>query len=212
MMKCAIFTGGVIENYSAFSQTDFKDFAIICADAGYLHAKMLGLAVDVAVGDFDTLKAVPDDVDEVLRYEKDKDDTDTMLAVKLALKKGYRHIDIYGALGNRFDHTFANIQVLDFILENNATGRILAENDEISIIKNTSIKIPRRNGYALSVFAFSNLCEGVSITGVKFPAENIEISQSFPIGISNIVTSDFAEIDVKKGKLLIIISKIQSQQ
>ncbi len=41
-----------------------------------------------------------------------KDDTDTMHSVDLALEKRFDEIAILGALGGRFDHSFANVGVL----------------------------------------------------------------------------------------------------
>jgi thiamine pyrophosphokinase len=207
MKKCIIFTGGEIKDYSALKINKNEIDFVICADSGYNHAKALNIDVDVAIGDFDSVDSVPNDVQELIRYPKDKDDTDTMLAVKLALEREYKNIDIYGALGNRFDHSFANIQTLDYILENGGFGRIITETEQIFIVRNNTIIIEKIDGYVLSVFSYTNQCIGVSEKGVKYPLDNVIVTQSFPIGISNEITDNFAEISVKEGKLLIILSK-----
>ena len=68
------------------------DYVIAC-DHGYDHAKRMGIRPDVIIGDLDSLdqgermETVP-----VLRYPEQKDDSDTMLAVKYALQEGFTSI------------------------------------------------------------------------------------------------------------------------
>lgn len=202
--KCIVFTGGVINNYNALNINDNDKDYVICADSGYYHAKKLNVHVNVLIGDFDSLERIPNDVDEIIRYPKEKDDTDTMLAIKYAFDKGYVNFEIYGAMGNRFDHAYANIQSLDYIVEHNACGKIITETEELFIIKNSTVKIQKKEGYVLSVFSYTNTAKGVSEKGVKYPLDNVVVTQNFPIGISNEITENFAEITVKDGKLLII--------
>ena len=53
---------------------------------------------DVIIGDFDTYKSRLPENCEIIRHPEEKDDTDTMLAVKLALNRGFKHIVICGCL------------------------------------------------------------------------------------------------------------------
>lgn len=68
-----------------------------------------------------------------------------MLAVKEAINRGYKNIDIYGAFGGRFDHMFSNIQALAFIAENNSVGNLISESETVTLlnpeIMNLNIKI-----------------------------------------------------------------------
>lgn len=207
MKKCAIFTGGEINNYTQINVSHLRNTTIISADAGYIHAKNLGLITNILIGDFDTLTEMPSDIDEVIKFPKEKDDTDTMLAIKLALDRGYNDIEIYGALGNRLDHTFANIQSLAFINEHKAKGKIISEKDILYFIKNEEISIPQKDGFSLSIFSYGESCEGVTLKGVKYPLENAKINQNFPLGVCNEIIEEIAEISIKRGKMLIIISK-----
>lgn len=107
MKRAVIFSGG------AFEKPDWvtlpKDAMILCADSGLRHARALGISLDWALGDFDSSSEQPEG-ESVLRYPPEKDDTDTMLAVKQALSLGAEEIQIYGGLGGRFDHAIANVQ------------------------------------------------------------------------------------------------------
>lgn len=208
MDKCVIFTGGIINDYSFIDKSELSDCLIICADAGYLHAKKLGLKTDIIVGDFDTLNYVPDEVPEVIRHMPEKDDTDTMLAIRTAVDRGFKDIVMYGALGGRFDHSFANIQTLAFAMSCGAECKIITENEIIFMIKNTSVDVRRKVGFSLSLFSYGDVCEGVSENGVKYPLDNATLTHSFPLGVCNEIIEDIAHITVKDGKMLIIQSKI----
>ena len=85
---------------------------LIAADAGLLHLERLGLAPDLALGDFESLGYVPE-APQVEVCPVRKDDTDTMAALRRALELGYRRALIFGGLGGRrFDHSLANVQAL----------------------------------------------------------------------------------------------------
>lgn len=204
MNVCCIFAGGVIENYD-FIEIPKESF-VICADAGYRHTINMGITPDCIVGDFDTFKGSLPENCEIFRFPPEKDDTDTMLAVKYAVSNGFKNIRIYGATGGRFDHTFANLQTLEYILENGAEGMIIDEKNIILMQSSGKRFYNRRNGY-FSVFAISDKAEGVNISGCKYCLENGCLERSFPLGVSNVITESRAEISVEKGILLICFSQ-----
>ncbi|MEG0614491.1 MAG: thiamine diphosphokinase [Oscillospiraceae bacterium] len=205
MKICYIFAGAEIENYDKIAIE--KNLYIICADGGYLHAKHLGIIPNVVLGDFDTIDCQIDSRCEVIKYPAEKDDTDSMLAIKLALKKGFDQIEIYGAVGGRLDHTFANIQAFAYIKQNGANATIYGDNEEIKLIQNEKITIKKHHDYYLSIFSFSEKCEGITEIGVKYPLNNAVITNYFPLGVSNEIIEENAEIEVVSGTLLIILSK-----
>ena len=59
----------------------------------------------------------------------------------------------------------------------------------------------------ISLFSYSEKCQGVFAKGVKYPLNNAELTSSFPLGISNKAISETAEISIENGKLLIILSQ-----
>ena len=94
---------------------------LIAADAGLLHLERLGLAPDLALGDFDSLGYVPE-APQVEVCPVRKDDTDTMTGLRLGLGRGCREFVIVGALGGRLDHTVANLQALCWLCTQGARG------------------------------------------------------------------------------------------
>ena len=132
-----------------------------------------------------------------------------MAAVREALRRGCGDITILGAMGGRFDHTFANVQVLAFINSKGARGRILSCGEEIMLAGAGEYSVARREGYSLSLFAYTPQVRGLTLRGVKYSLENGEISANFPIGISNEITAERAEISFTEGLLLIVQSRLE---
>lgn len=207
--KCYIFAGSPDAKCSGVVFD--KNRYVICADGGYDLAKKMGIAPDVIIGDFDTYqKQLPSDC-EVIKYPAEKDDTDTMLAVKLALERGYKNIVICGAIGGRLDHTFANIQTLRYIMKHGGNGE-LAGDGSFATMQGPGVKVYNRiNGYYFSLFSYTEECSGITATGFKYPLKNEVLKNSFPLGISNMVTGKSGVISLEKGILLVIFSKDMNQ-
>lgn len=205
--KCIIFTGGIIADNSFIDNKELKNSFIICADSGYKYAANFGCIPQVVIGDFDSCKFEDVKAHKVITYPPEKDDTDFILCIKYALEHGYKNIKIYGAFGGRMDHTIANIQALGYILSQGANGELVGENDSIRLISPGEYLIKRVSKAYLSLFSYSDKCEGVTLQGVKYTLDNGVITSNFPIGISNEFEEDFAKITFKSGKMLIIISK-----
>ncbi len=175
---------------------------VIAADSGINHLEKFGALPDIAVGDFDSLGFVPD-CGEVIRHPVMKDDTDTMLAVKTGFERGYDRFIIYGGVGGRPDHTFANYQTLCYISRRGGRGYLCFNGYTACCITDGEMNFPAREG-TLSVFAMSGKAEGVTLRGVLYPLESTVLSYDFPLGVSNEFTGKPATVSVKKGTLLVI--------
>ena len=97
---------------------------VIAADGGYKYLDSLGIAPDIYIGDYDSSEC-PEGVDAV-RLPVEKDDTDMLAAVRLALGRGCREIHMFGGTGGRLDHTLANIQTLHFVTGRGGCGAAIA--------------------------------------------------------------------------------------
>ena len=179
---------------------------LIAADGGYKTAVENGFSPDIVLGDFDSLGFVPKG-DNVVCLPVQKDDTDTLAAVRIGLLKGYKTFYIYGGLGGRIDHTIANIQTLSFITENGGKGFLVGENEMVTLIKDTALMLKSQNTGTVSVFAYGGNATGVSIKGLRYEISDAELNASFPIGVSNELCGKQASISVNKGSLLIVMPK-----
>lgn len=174
---------------------------VIAADGGYAALASLGITADLVVGDFDSLGYVPQG-EETIQHPVRKDDTDTLLALRLGLERGYRNFVITGALGGRLDHSFANLQALLFLRDHGARGLLYGDGFAATAVTNGSITVEGKG--ALSVFSFDPQSEGVSLRNVSYPLEDAVLTSSFPIGVSNEFLGTPATIGVQNGTLLVM--------
>lgn len=193
-------------DYAALGKLIKPDDYIICADGGANHLKGLQIIPDIIIGDMDSVCELPDGVKKE-RFKAEKDETDTMLAVKSALSKGYRDILLLGGLRGRLDHTFANLSTLQYIAHHEANGCFIDSDNEAYFIENGSMTFKKRDGYYISVFPFGGDAVGVTEKGFKYALDNAVMKTDFPNGVSNEFLDETGEISVKDGALLIIISK-----
>ncbi len=197
---CYIIAAG--EMSQNFPKTE-KDDIIIAADAGFLHLEKRGIDPDILIGDFDSMD-LPEGK-QALVYPVRKDDTDTMLSVKLGFKKGYKEFVIYGGLGGeRTDHTVANIQTLAYIAQNGGRGTLVGNGERFTLICDSEVTLSSEKAKTFSVFAYGGVAEGVSISGSHYDVGNAQLSPFFPLGVSNKFKDAQVKIKVKKGYLLIV--------
>ena len=201
--RCMIISGG---DFSPIPRPDPDTFVIAC-DRGYAYAERCGIRPDLLVSDFDSYSGSIDPTVPVHRFRAEKDDTDTMIAIRTAIERGFTRAELYCALGGRLDHTLANLQSLVFAEKHGLSMRIHGADTEIFSLRNGSLRLPRREGWSLSVFAMEDRCRGVSIRGAKYELERAELSSAFPLGVSNEWAAEEALISVEDGILLIVLSR-----
>lgn len=179
---------------------------VICADSGFDRAVECGIKPDLLVGDLDSISSeIPEDI-EIYKSSCEKDDTDTMLAVKTALSMGFMDIRLLSACGGRLDHSLANIQSLNYISKNGGKGMLLGDNNICFLLmQNEDLTIPKQDSY-ISLFSFENSCR-VSISGVKYPLTEHLLDNAFPLGISNEFVENKCHIKVTMGKLVVLLIK-----
>lgn len=180
---------------------------IIAADKGYKALKEANVKIDIAIGDFDSLGYVPDDV-KVIKLKSEKDDTDTMSAVRYAIDNGAKIITLIGGIGGRLDHTIANLQTLGFIVSNGVFGKLIHEDNEIIGLLPGEYKLKKRNGYSMSLFSMSDEVTGLCEKGVKYPLDNAVLTNTFPLGVSNEITDDCAVFSFESGILFVCFSRL----
>ena len=174
---------------------------VIAADGGYAH--LGGIKPDLVVGDFDSLGYVPAD-EQVVRHPAEKDDTDTMLAAKIGIERGYRAFVLLGGVGGRLDHTLANIQTLAFLREHGARAALIGEDETITLLHNESLRFRAELSGTVSVFSYGAVAYGVYERGLAYALTNATLTDSNPLGVSNAFTGAPAEVSVRAGRLLVL--------
>ena len=201
MSRCFIFAAGTF--YGLRERPAAGDL-VIAADAGYETCRLAGVQPGVILGDFDSMKA-PETASEQIRLPVEKDDTDTMAAVRLGLERFCREFYIYGGTGGkRLDHTVANFQTLLFARRHGARAFLYDDCFVWTVLENDDITVKKTVEWGLlSVFSMGGQAEGVTETGVQYPLEDAALSNGFPIGVSNHILDDQARVSVRGGTLLV---------
>ncbi|MCD7722572.1 MAG: thiamine diphosphokinase [Clostridiales bacterium] len=184
---------------------DSEKMFVICADSGYTKCIDAGISPDLIIGDFDSAPFPPQSPAPI-KLPCVKDDSDTFFCVKKAVELGYKDIEIYNALGNRADHSWANILCLDYCRKAGVRCRIIDEHNRIyTVSESAAIK---KDGYDFfSVFAFLGTAEGVSIKNAYYEISSITLRQFDQFGLSNRFIGKDVLISVKKGTLLVVESR-----
>lgn len=178
---------------------------VIAADGGLVHLKEAGIEPDIIMGDFDSLGYVPLQWN-VKVAPPEKDDTDTLLAVRQALSLGAETIAIYGGLGGRFEHSVSNLQTLRYIAENGARGFLVGDGSICTVAINGGVCFDENLGGFISVFSFGEKATGVELRGLKYPLTNAVLTNDYPLGVSNEFMGVPSSVYVRSGCLLIIWS------
>lgn len=201
MKRCFIFAAGTF--YGLRERPQEEDF-VIAADAGYRICRNLGIVPDLLLGDFDSMDQ-PADFANVHRSPVEKDDTDTMLAVKTALGQGCDTIYIYGGTGGkRLDHTLANLQTLWYIRRQGTRGYLYDDDFIWTVIENESLTIEKTVEWGLfSAFCLGDRAEGIDEVGFQYGLENAVLTADFPLGVSNHIVEPTATVRVRRGALAI---------
>jgi len=201
MKRCLIFAAG---SFYGLVQRPEQGDLVIAADGGYRICRQEGIVPSLLLGDFDSMDA-PTDFAAVCRLPVEKDDTDTMAAIRYGLEQGCTEFHIYGGTGGRrLDHTLANLQALLFLRRHGARGWLYDDAFVWTAIENESLTVERTVDWGLlSLFCLGEKVEGVSVTGVQYPLAEGVLTSDFPLGVSNHILEDEAVISVRSGALVV---------
>lgn len=203
MKRCVIIGGASIKNYDAVKKyLREDDFNIFC-DGGLRHGEELGIFPNLIVGDFDSYDK-PETETETIVLPCEKDDTDTVFAVKEALGRGFDDFLLIGATGERMDHTIANLSLLLMLDSLKKQAKIVDDYSEMEIVSHDPAYVEDRFSY-FSLLNISGTTGGVTIENAKYPLDKAEINCDYQYGVSNeVIKGKKAKISVAEGRALLI--------
>lgn len=208
-MHVVIFAGGIVQPGRAVDAAVARADMVIAADSGAATALQYGIVPAYIVGDLDSLdeqalNEARERGSQVIAAQPEKDETDTELAVLVALEHGATEITLLGALGGgRIDHALANVLLLAGfetipirILDGETTCWLLRGPGKTSI--------EGQQGDTLSLLPLTANAEGVQTTGLYYPLSGETLTFGRPRGVSNVLTGQRAEVSLERGLLLIV--------
>ena len=203
MSICYIVGAG--EFYGSFSPK--AGDLIIAADGGYDTLRALGITPDLILGDMDSVSADAAGIERLV-YPVRKDETDSFLAYREGVRRGYSEFSLYGCTGGREDHTFANYALLVYARERGHKMTLIGKSSDTFAMINESVTISGEPLSHLSVFAFGGDAHGVSVRGAEYEADRVTLTPSFPLGVSNRFSGGEVRVSVENGKLLVMTEKM----
>lgn len=187
---------------------------IIAVDRGLEALYELGIMPNYVVGDFDSVSIkileFYQNKSQVIfhKYNPEKDNTDTDMALKLAIQLNSANITIMGALGKRMDHALSNIHILKEALEANIPCQIIDVNNKIYLLKNKiTLYKDKTYGKYISLIPLTSTVEGLTLKGFQYPLSNASLSIGQSLGVSNEIIQEIATIELKSGILIVIESR-----
>ena len=185
---------------------------VIAADGGARHAISLGLALDRWVGDGDsidpgdlaTLAAAGVRVDRVAR---EKDASDTELAVLAAIEAGADELTILGGLGGvRIDHALTNLALLEHPALAGLTVRLYdQEAARISLLDGPGeAALDGHVDDLVTLVPVGGPAAGVTTRDLRYPLRDETLEAGSSRGLSNVRTSSRAAVSLRDGRLLLI--------
>lgn len=192
---------------------------VIAADGGARHAAGLGVAIDLWVGDGDSigqeaLAALAAAGVPLEPSRPDKDESDTELAIAAAIRLGADGIVMVGALGGpRIDHALANIGLLAMPVLAGRPATILDARSRIGLIRAPGSggepvehPLPGGIGGFVSLLPLGAGVEGVTTRGLAYPLLDESLPPGSARGLSNVRIAPDAAVVVRRGLLLVVES------
>lgn len=211
MKRAVIFLHGDKPSKKVVTENVKKSDRIICADGGTMHAVSCGLKPDVYVGDLDSIspalyKKSKKEKIEWHIYDKEKNYTDSELAIEYAIKKGFRKILIFGLFGSRLDHMIANLSLFAEKIIEGVQIKAIVEEQHIYFC-NYKLVLSGKIGDYLSLLPLKDDVKGVTTKGLKWRLYNDTLYFGKTLGISNEFIEKKVEVQVSKGILMVIHTK-----
>ena len=185
---------------------------VIAADSGVDVAHGLGLRVDVAVGDFDSvsdegLERAERNGARVIRHPAAKDHTDLELALAEARALDPVEIVVLGAGGGRLDHFLANVLALAApeLAPCHVTAHVGPATVRVARGGEPAVDVGAAPGALVTLLAVGGPAKGVRTTGMQYPLRSEVLFDSSTRGVSNVVESVPATVEIESGTLLIVV-------
>jgi thiamine pyrophosphokinase len=210
-MKTIILSGGKAPSRELLERELEDATALICVDSGGNCLWEMGIEPDYLVGDFDSIKQEAMDYIKrtkcrILEYPKDKDFTDTELALELAMRLDSNSIVFLGSTGTRLDHVMGNLGLLRACVQNGIDAYLKDDNNSITMT-DKPLKLKAEPGTTFSLQAFSGTVENLTIRGARFPLNDYRLRTGDPLTISNRFLDEDVEVEFTDGLLMVMFSR-----
>lgn len=207
-MRCVVLANGEYgDDLETYREIVDKADCILCADGGANYAYSLKVVPDCIIGDMDSIAGEVGDFFyglevPVKKHPRQKDFTDTQLALSEAEARGADEIILIGSLGNRLDHTLSNLySCMDLAVRGIKVSHHTPQMQVHLVVDELQIKgCP---GDLVSVLALTDRAAGVSEKGFAYPLHKAVLDKGNPYAVSNVMVGTDAIVTVEEGVLAV---------
>ncbi len=183
----------------------------IGVDYGAFRVIDNNMSLDCCFGDFDSVSTYQfvkllNTCSKINKYKKEKDKTDTEIALDYAISLNPDTIQLFGVTGKRIDHFLSALGLFNKVLEKDGQLVIIDEYNKIYIKKPGTYTIVKTDYKYLSLFSYQNEVKNLSLVNFKYKLENYLLSNQDSLCISNEIIGDKGIISFDEGILLIVES------
>jgi thiamine pyrophosphokinase len=185
---------------------------VVAADGGAAAVLRLGRYPHVVVGDLDSLHpslraTLAEHGSRFEAHPRDKDQTDTELALQLACARGATPIVIAGALGGpRLDHALANVLLLALPELADRDVRIADPRHEVRLLRGPArLTLGGQPGDLLTLLPLTPLAAGITTQGLRYALNDGALALGRSRGVSNEFESQEPTIALRDGLLLVVV-------
>jgi thiamine pyrophosphokinase len=186
------------------------DAIVVAADSGVDRAEALGLRVDVAVGDFDSVTRGGLDRAERLgakveRHPEAKDATDLELALEaaLALEPQPDRLIVLGGHGGRLDHLLANALLLASDALRGVEVVAQMGHARVTVVRHRG-ELTGEVGDLVTLLPVGGPACGVATEGLRYPLRDEDLAPGTTRGVSNELVAPTAVVTLRAGVLLAV--------
>jgi thiamine pyrophosphokinase len=201
IMDALLFTGG---DAPVRIEEMLEGHPFACAaDSGLLTAMRWGVVPDLVVGDMDSL-ADPSLLDSlppssVIRFPRDKDETDTEIGLRVLAERGFREVALIGGGGGRLDHLLA---ILALFERETRPSTWLTARERIDFVDG-EILFPAERGDTVSVFPVGCGQIRTESEGLRWKLDGLAWKRG-SFGVSNEASAHAVRITVTAGAVLVV--------
>lgn len=207
-VRALVVAGGEAPTPALLAGVGTWDLAV-AADSGLDHAAALGVAVDLVVGDLDSVS--PERLDAaratgvaVEAHPADKDETDLALALDAAVARGATDLVVVGLGGGRPDHELANLLLLAAPAYAAVDVEARTAGGRFVVVRDRPRRFSGSPGAVLTLLPLHGAAHGVRTEGLRWALAGDVLPGATTRGVSNELVAGEATVVVDDGVVLAV--------
>lgn len=176
---------------------------VVAADSGYDLARSMGVQPDLLVGDMDSISRLPVaseyPASKIVAFDRDKDETDTEIGLRVLREHGVTEVTIVGGGGGRLDHLLGIAALFE---RPEGPSRWITEHDEVVVVDGEAV-FENMRGVVCSFFPVGEREATMRSQGLKWPLDGLRWKRG-DAGISNLGVDDRVIVTMLSGRLIMV--------